>query len=92
MMRYMVTERFRNGDAGAVYRRFAERGRMMPDGLTYLDSWISDDMATCWQLMETEDRALFDQWISNWSDLVDFEVTQVLSSAEARMRALPQDS
>jgi hypothetical protein len=79
----MVVERFRNGP-GPVYERFAERGRMLPEGLVYLDSWIDErDRSRCFQLMETDDPALFDEWTSAWSDLVDYEIVPVISSAEA---------
>ena len=85
-MRYMVIETFR--DVAEVYRRFAERGRMMPEGLTYLDSWISEDLGRCFQLMETDDADLFRAWIASWADLMEFEVVPVVSSAQARERAL----
>ena len=85
-MRYMVMETFRHG-AEPVYARAAERGRMLPEGLEYIDSWVSDDLHRCWQLMETDDPSLFDQWISRWDDLADFEVVAVVSSAEAASRA-----
>ena len=80
----MVIERYLRGP-GPVYERFAERGRMLPDGLTYLDSWIvaTAGTDTCFQLMETGDPALFDAWSARWSDLVSFEVFPVISSAEA---------
>jgi len=77
----MVIEHFR--DPAAVYRRFRERGRMAPDGLTYVSSWVTPDLARCYQVMETADRALLDQWMRNWSDLMEFEVVPVRSSAEA---------
>ena len=86
MALYMVIERFRGGDAGPVYRRFRERGRLAPEGLVYVSSWVSEDLATCWQVMETDDRALLDEWIAAWSDLVDFEVRPVITSAEASAR------
>ena len=79
-------ETFRHG-AEPVYARAAERGRMLPEGLEYIDSWVSDDLHRCWQLMETDDPSLFDQWISRWDDLADFEVVAVVSSAEAASRA-----
>jgi hypothetical protein len=85
-MTYMVIERFRNGDAAPVYRRFRANGRMAPDGLTYVASWIDESMRTCYQVMETDDRALLDQWMANWRDLVDFEVHPVITSAEAAAR------
>ena len=74
MSLYMVIENFKNGDAAPVYRRFRDRGRLAPEGLSYISSWVNDQLARCYQLMETEDRALLDRWIANWSDLVDFEV------------------
>ena len=83
MSLYMVIEKFRNGDAVPVYRRFRDRGRLAPAGLSYVSSWVNDKLDRCYQLMETEDRALLDQWITNWSDIVDFEVYPVISSAEA---------
>jgi hypothetical protein len=82
-MLYMVIERFKHG-APEVYRRFRERGRMMPAGLEYVSSWISDDLTICWQLMETNDPALFAQWTRNWDDLMDFEIIPVRTSAEVR--------
>ena len=87
-MKYMVIERFRPGAAGEIYRRFAERGRMMPEGLNYVESWIVDDLSMCYQLMETDDYSQFAEWTRNWDDLADFEIVPVLSSAEARARAL----
>ena len=82
-MLYMVIERFREGAAPEIYRRFREKGRMMPAGLEYVSSWIDLDFKVCWQLMRTEDFALFDQWITNWRDLIDFEIVPVRTSAEA---------
>jgi hypothetical protein len=86
----MVIENFRNGDAVPVYRRFRDRGRLAPTGLSYVSSWVSDNLDRCYQLMETEDRALLDQWIENWSDIVDFEVHAVISSTEAAEKIAPR--
>lgn len=83
---FMIVEHFRNGEAVPVYRRFRERGRMAPDGLTYVSSWVHENLATCYQLMETADRTLLDEWMRNWKDLVDFEVHPVISSQEAAQR------
>ena len=83
---YMVVERFRNGDAAPVYRRFRERGRMAPEGLAYISSWVTEDLSTCYQLMETADRALLEDWMRNWTDLVEFEVHPVMTSQEAAKR------
>ncbi len=84
---YMIVEHFRNGDAAPVYRRFRAQGRLAPEGVNYVSSWVADDMSRCYQVMETHDRALLDQWIANWSDLVEFEVHPVITSAEASARA-----
>ena len=89
-MRFMVIERFRNGDAVPVYRRFRDQGRMAPPGLTYIDSWLKADLTTCWQVMESPDRILLDQWIARWSDLVDFEVVPIMTSAEAAATVAPR--
>jgi hypothetical protein len=83
----MVIERFVHG-ARPVYERLAERGRMMPDGLEYVDSWIDERLDRCFQLMETDDPALFDAWIEAWSDLMEFEVVPVVGSSEAAERAI----
>ncbi len=82
-MLYMVIESFKNGDPVPVYRRFRDRGRLAPDGLQYVSSWVTSDMVKCYQLMECEDRRLLEQWMANWNDLVDFEVVPVITSAQA---------
>ena len=82
-MLFMVIERFKNGDAAPVYQRFQTQGRMLPEGLTYIDSWTEVSLERCFQLMECDDPTLFQEWISHWQDLVEFEVTPVLSSKEA---------
>ena len=86
MALFMVVERFRNGEAAPVYQRFRERGRLAPDGLTYVASWVDEAMSTCFQVMETADRALLEEWMAHWSDLVDFEVHPVMTSQEAAQR------
>ena len=78
----MVVEHFKDRDPGPVYKRFAEQGRLMPDGLRYINSWIEVGMDRCFQVMECDDVALLQEWISKWSDLVDFEVVPVVSSQE----------
>ena len=90
MSLYMVIENFRNGDAVPVYRRFRDRGRLAPMGLSYVSSWVSDKLDRCYQLMETEDLALLEQWIASWSDIVDFEVYPVISSKEAAEKIGPR--
>lgn len=85
----MVVEHFKNRDAAAVYRRFRERGRMAPEGLVYVSSWVDEKLEGCYQLMETHDRKLLDEWMVNWNDLVDFEVHVVITSKEATERMAP---
>ena len=82
-MLYMIIEHFRDGDPRPVYARFRERGRMAPDGLRYVSSWVTADHAHCYQVMETDDERHLREWISNWSDLVEFEIIPVVTSAEA---------
>ena len=85
----MVIETFTRG-AGAVYERAAKRGRMLPPGLVYVDSWIDErTLHRCFQLMETEDPRLLEDWIANWSDLAEFEVVPVIDSAAAAARVSP---
>ena len=87
-MLYMVVEQFKNHDAERVYRRAQEKGRMLPDGLHYISSWVAADFDRCFQLMQTEDPMLFRQWIEKWEDLVEFEVIAVVSSSEAHRAIL----
>jgi hypothetical protein len=87
---YMVVEHFKNKDAVAVYRRFRDRGRMAPEGLRYLSSWVDENFERCYQLMATEDPSLLDKWMANWSDLVNFEVHAVVTSQEAAERIEPR--
>jgi hypothetical protein len=86
---YMIVEHFKNKDAIAVYRRFRERGRMAPEGLSYISSWVDEKFERCYQLMETDDRRLLEQWMANWEDLVGFEVYPVIPSKEAAERIAP---
>jgi hypothetical protein len=86
----MVVERFTQG-ARPVYGRAAEQGRMLPDGLVYVDSWVDERLDRCFQLMETDDPRLFDEWIGRWSDLAEFEVVPVIPSAEASERVRGAD-
>ena len=73
-MKYMVVEWFRPGSTEAVYQRFADKGRMLPEGLVYHDSWLSEDHSRCFQLMETDDPGLLERWTAVWDDLVEFEI------------------
>jgi hypothetical protein len=89
-MLFLVIERFRNGDALPVYRRFRDQGRLAPPGLTYVNSWVTEDLKTCYQVMETFDRNLIDQWIRRWDDLVEFDVIPVMTSADAAATVGPR--
>jgi len=82
-MLYVVIERFKNRDAEAVYRRFRERGRMAPEGLSYIESWVETNFDRCFQLMACDDARLLEEWAGHWRDLVDFEFVPVRPSREA---------
>ena len=89
-MLYMIVERFRDGDALPVYRRFRDRGRLAPDGLRYVASWVTDDLRRCFQIMECEAPQLRAQWMARWEDLIEFEVTPGVTSAEAAATVAPR--
>ena len=82
-MLYMIIENFRDGDARPVYRRFRDRGRLAPDGLRYVSSWVTSDLRRCYQVMECDDVGLVEEWMRQWQDIVDFECIPVMTSAEA---------
>lgn len=82
-MQYMVIERFREGCEKEIYERAKIYGRMMPKGLERVDSWVTPDLRMCYQLMRCDNERLFHEWMENWKDLVEFEITPVLTSAEA---------
>ena len=86
----MVVEHFKNKDAVAVYRRFRDSGRMAPEGLVYVSSWVDDQFERCYQVMETHDRRLLDAWMAHWSDLIDFVVHPVIASDEAARIIAPR--
>jgi hypothetical protein len=90
MSLYMIIEHFKNNDPAPIYRRFRDHGRMAPEGLNYVSSWVDESLTRCYQLMETSNRSLVDQWITAWSDLIDFEVHPVITSAEATEKIAPQ--
>ena len=89
-MLFVVIEHYRNGDPLPVYRRFRDRGRLMPDGVEYRGSWITEDLANCYQVMECQQRAQLEQWMAHWNDLVDFEVIPVVTSRQAQERVASQ--
>lgn len=88
-MIYMVLEHFK-GDPEPVYRRFRDRGRLAPDGLRYVNSWVTSDLQRCYQVMECDDLRPLQEWMDQWKDLVDFEVTPVITSAEAASAMRPR--
>ncbi|MBL0358660.1 MAG: DUF3303 family protein [Chitinophagaceae bacterium] len=83
---YMVIERFRPGKIKALYQRFEERGRMMPEGVTYINSWINEEVTVCYQVMEAASLEKLNEWISNWNDMVDFEIVPVITSVQAKAK------
>lgn len=89
-MLFLVIERFKDNPPLAVYRRFRDEGRLMPPGLSYVSSWVTQDFGACHQIMEADDRRPLDEWIGRWSDLVDFEVIPVMTSADAQAALAPK--
>jgi hypothetical protein len=87
---YMVVERFKGGDPVPVYRRFRDHGRLAPEGLSYISSWVDERLERCFQLMETDNPRLVQEWIAHWDDIVEFEVVPVMTSAEAASRVAPR--
>ncbi|HXW07629.1 MAG TPA: DUF3303 family protein [Vicinamibacterales bacterium] len=89
-MLYMIVENFRNGNPLPVYRRFRDEGRMAPDGLKYVASWVTGDLCRCFQIMECDDPALLGRWMARWEDLTEFEVIPVVTSEEAAALVAPR--
>jgi len=87
---YLVIETFRGGDPLPVYRRFRDRGRLAPEGLRYVESWVSTDLRRCYQVMACADRRLLERWVAEWEDLVDFEIVSVVTSAQAAAALAPK--
>ena len=83
-MLYMVIEHYHPGKLKDLYQRFDEKGRMLPDGVKYINSWINEDITVCYQLMESDSLDKLNEWTSNWNDIVDFELIPVISSSEAK--------
>jgi hypothetical protein len=81
-MLFMVIETFRNQDALAIYRRLRDRGRSLPNGLTFVNSWVQADLGRCFQLMEADDVTLLQRWVAQWSDLVHFEIVPVVTGKD----------
>jgi len=90
-MLYLIIERFHPGKATELYRRFEEKGRMMPASVNYINSWIDEKLTTCYQVMEADDIHKLEEWVTNWNDLADFEIIPVITSNEAKERILGKD-
>jgi uncharacterized protein (UPF0332 family) len=90
-MQYMIIERFHPGKVKAMYQRFAEKGRMLPEGVSYINSWINESITVCYQVMESKSPEKLQQWIDEWKDLVSFEVVPVINSAQAKEKILAND-
>jgi len=91
-MQYMIIERFHPGKVKDMYRRFADKGRMLPEGVNFIDSWINESVTVCYQVMEADASEKLQLWTDNWKDLVDFEIIPVISSAMAREKVLGEQS
>jgi uncharacterized protein DUF3303 len=89
-MLYMIIEHFKKGDPLPVYRRFRDRGRLAPDGLRYVTSWVTTDYRRCFQVMECDDINDLEAWIANWRDVTDFEIVPVVTSKEAQEALAPR--
>lgn len=89
-MLYMIVETFRGGDALPVYRRFRDKGRMAPDGLKYVASWVTEDLRRCFQIMECDDPSLIAEWMARWEDVTEFDVIPVITSEEAAAFVAPR--
>jgi len=85
-MVYMVIERFHPGKVKELYKRFDERGRTLPEGVHYINSWINEEVSVCYQVMESSSEEKLQEWISHWNDLAGFEVIPVITSAEAKAK------
>src|SRR6266540_5125596 len=83
-MLYMIIEKFHSGKVKDLYKRFEEKGRLMPDGLRYINSWVAENLSCCYQLMETDKKESVDEWVNNWKDLIDFEIIPVITSDQAK--------
>ena len=89
-MLFMIIEKFYAGKLKLLYERFDEKGRLLPDGVNYINSWIDENITICYQLMETDTAEKIQEWIGNWNDLADFEVIPVITSAEAKAKVFSQ--
>lgn len=89
---FMVIEKFRDQDAKPVYRRFHDKGRLMPEGLAFVSSWVAADLGRCFQVVDCEDVALLQRWAAAWSDLIEFEIVPVMAGEETAEALAEQPS
>jgi Protein of unknown function (DUF3303) len=83
-MLYMIIETFHPNKVKQLYKRFEEKGRQLPEGVQYINSWINEDVTICYQVMESDTAEKITNWIRHWEDLADFEVIPVITSAQAK--------
>ena len=88
-MLFMVIEKFKNQDGKAVYRKLRDNGRALPEGLKFVSSYVTADLSRCFQLMETDDITLFQKWIADWQEVVEFEVVPVVEGKTTRETLAP---
>ncbi len=87
-MLYMVIESFLPGKEKLIYQRLEEKGRLMPDGVRYINSWVERDLSKCYQVMECDSEENLLAWMRNWDDLMKFEIIPVLTSEEAKQKVM----
>ncbi|HEY5826486.1 MAG TPA: DUF3303 family protein [Cyclobacteriaceae bacterium] len=87
-MHFLIIEKFRAGKMKILYQRYDEKGRMMPEGVNFVSSWINEDVTICYQVMESESLEKLKEWINNWNDLADFEIIPVITSAQAKAKVM----
>lgn len=83
-MLFMIVETFHPNKVKQLYERFAEKGRQLPEGVNYINSWIDEDIKTCYQVMESDTQEKIYEWIEHWKDLADFKIVPVITSDEAK--------
>ncbi|HVZ98636.1 MAG TPA: DUF3303 family protein [Chitinophagaceae bacterium] len=86
-MTFMIIEIFREGKIKELYQRFSEKGRQLPAGVTYVNSWIDENVTTCYQVMESDAADKIKEWTLLWEDVANFTIIPVISSAEAKRKA-----
>ena len=91
IMLFMIIERFHSGKVKDLYKRFDEKGRMLPGGVNYINSWINEEVTVCYQVMESDSKEKIHEWIAKWNDLIDFDIIPVITSAEAREKIFADD-